>query len=110
MGSLARHDNTPDISSERLILTNECPPGPVRMILTIIYWLLFLQRSDDVFTFRRGTTGSAYYFASRVNPDNPNYLDMTLEADTTGWVGIGFSTDILMVCPVLYYLVHYIAI
>ncbi len=48
--------------------------------------------------FTEGTSGEDdYYFASRVNPNNPNYMEVVLEGVADGWVAVGFSTDQIMV-------------
>lgn len=39
----------------------------------------------------------AYSFLARISDENPNYLDIALQADTDGWVAIGFSQTKLMV-------------
>ena len=49
------------------------------------------------YTFQQGTQGSGYYFGARINPMNPQYLDMRLEASASGWVGVGFSVNNRMV-------------
>ena len=38
-----------------------------------------------------------FYFAARVNDDDPNYLDMIIQASAEGWIAIGFSTTTQMV-------------
>ena len=50
-----------------------------------------------VYTFQQGTQGSGFYFGARVNPVDGRYLDVRLEGDADGWVGVGFSTDQMMV-------------
>ena len=50
-----------------------------------------------VYTFQQGTQGSGFYFGARVNPIDGRYLDVRLEGDATGWVGVGFSRNRIMV-------------
>ena len=45
-----------------------------------------------------GSPGSDFYFAARVNPDNPLYVDMRIEGTANGWVGVGFTPTSTMVC------------
>ncbi len=60
--------------------------------------LSFSQGTGSDYVFTQGTSGeSDYYFASRVNPNNPNYMEVVLEGAADGWVAVGFSTDQIMV-------------
>ena len=45
-----------------------------------------------------GRPKSDFYFAARVNPDNPFYVDMRIEGTANGWVGVGFTLNPTMVC------------
>ena len=40
---------------------------------------------------------SDFYFAARVNPNNPLYVDMRIEGTANGWVGVGFTPNRTMV-------------
>jgi hypothetical protein len=57
-----------------------CPPAP--------------DANDFVVSF--GSPRDSYYFASRVNRVNPDYVDVRLEGVANGWVAIGFSLDTIM--------------
>ena len=59
--------------------------------------ILLLQESNTDYLFTYGTRGRGYFFGARVNPSDSNFLDITLEAETTGWVAVGFSQTPTMV-------------
>ncbi len=50
-----------------------------------------------MYTFEFNSPGDSYYLAARINPSNPNYIDIQLQGAATGWVGIGFSDNRQMV-------------
>ena len=52
---------------------------------------LCTQADDVTYTFTEGTPTDPFYFGSRVNDEDANFLDMILQADTDGWVAVGFS-------------------
>lgn len=60
-----------------------------------------------VYTFTQRSSVNDYFFGARVNPVNPDYLDMTLEANAEGWVGIGFSLNAMMVCLLVHTLFYH---
>ena len=59
-----------------------------------------------MYTFTEGAPGDPFYFGARLNDDNPDYIDMILEANIEGWVAIGFSATQNMVRLLLGSLVH----
>lgn len=50
-----------------------------------------------MYAVTQGNPGDAYFFGARINPDNPNYLDIGLAGDAQGWVAVGFTETLSMV-------------
>ena len=66
--------------------------------LITIAVFFFLQGTGNDYVFEFGTSGRGYYYlATRVNPNNRNYLDIVLEGVADGWVAVGFSRNLIMV-------------
>ena len=63
---------------------------------------LHMQANDAVYTFTEGTPSDTFYFGARINDENPDYVDIILQANTVGWVAVGFSdTQSMVMCPFL---------
>ena len=44
-----------------------------------------------MYTFTEGDPTSPFFFGARLNDENPDYIDVILQADSPGWVAVGFS-------------------
>ena len=74
------------------------PTGAGKLIHGSLVLSIFpLQDSDTEYQFTYGIRGRGYFFGARVTPSDNNFLDITLEAETTGWVAVGFSQTPTMV-------------
>ena len=68
------------------------------IVFSLSFFLPPLYQTGDItYTFMFGSPGSDFYFAARINPNNPLYVDMRIEGTANGWVGVGFTPNRTMV-------------